>query len=184
MVEIIEIGEDAIIYYWFDSLYLEKIKSQSKRIVERKELENKLKEYHPTLVLDREQNGVPFVIDVNFKHISISHSNGYYAVCLSKQKEVGVDIQTFKDSLDKGRDYFVNEREEPIATDNLSLHLIWIAKEAVYKMKKGRVNDLKEDATIIGIDRIEKKVYVDIDKQRHQVSYIQEEEFILGWTLA
>ncbi|MEO6287434.1 MAG: 4'-phosphopantetheinyl transferase superfamily protein [Dyadobacter sp.] len=69
------------------------------------------------------------------QQLSMSHSGEYVSVYLHKTHAVGVDIQQMKPSISKGADYFLNDDEQRWADldDNVLLHLIWSAKESIFK---------------------------------------------------
>lgn len=103
--------------------------------------------------LEHLDNGAPFLPEYPDQFISISHSKQWYAIQLSKVDEVGVDIQLIKENISEGRSYFVNqEEEENFDLTILNLNLIWSAKEALYKLKKGKVEHYKDSITIIKIE--------------------------------
>ena len=71
----------------------------------------------------------------NFKHISISHSHNYCVVAIS-ENYVGIDIQYTKNNIKILQEKFINKKEKKylkIGNNNLKLHFIWSAKEAIYK---------------------------------------------------
>ena len=83
---------------------------------------------------------------LNFEgYISFSHSGDYACVYIDTEKLVGADIQQMKPSIEKGIDYFLNHEEQSWvnAGDNLLLHLIWSAKEAVFKFAGDADLDLR-----------------------------------------
>jgi len=97
--------------------------------------------------------GQPFIPGHSELFISVSHSNGWCALVLSR-KAVGIDIQTFTSRLDRGMDYFVNKTEKAAFGDPpvlQQLYLTWCAKEAIYKQQEGRINDLKNDVTVFNL---------------------------------
>lgn len=65
-------------------------------------------------------------------HISISHTKGYAAVLLSKNHEVGIDIEYVSDRVKRIADRFLRLDEQAESVTDLLLH--WCAKEAVYKL--------------------------------------------------
>jgi phosphopantetheinyl transferase (holo-ACP synthase) len=126
-------------------------------------------------------SGAPYVEGDENLQISISHSNEWYAIYLSSEHPVGVDIQTIKKNIYKGRSYFVNEFEENnFSMDAKNLHLIWSAKEAVYKLKKGEVMDYKESITVKGIT--DKNITVMIDEEQIECSYVFSSDYSLVFT--
>jgi 4'-phosphopantetheinyl transferase len=96
-------------------------------------------------VIDYDSNRKPHLKD-NSQQLSMSHSGEYVSVYLHKTHSVGVDIQQIKPSISKGADYFLNDNEQTWADleDNLLLHLIWSAKESVFKYVADTNIDLKK----------------------------------------
>ncbi len=71
--------------------------------------------------------------------ISISHSSNYVGIGLSESNEIGIDIQYFKQSIEKIQSKFIHPREAQIIQSSTEiepsdlLHYYWTAKEAIYK---------------------------------------------------
>jgi len=114
------------------------------------------------VLLGHTHAGAPIITNHPEYFVSISHSGEYIAVQWSKFDKVGIDIQIYKTGLRKGSYYFVNEFEERLheMNDN-NLLVIWSAKEAVYKLKKGVVDRYKESISIIKITSDFVEVLVD-----------------------
>jgi 4'-phosphopantetheinyl transferase EntD len=95
-----------------------------------KELSGKEKEicYQPS--------GKPYLAD-NSYHIGISHTKGYVAVILNKEKAVAIDIEKILPRVENIRTHFVNEEEEKAlskANELIHLLLYWSAKESMFKI--------------------------------------------------
>lgn len=95
----------------------------------------------PGAVIAYHDNGKPF-LEHSDRRISISHTDGYVAVMLSGQGEVGVDIEQYGERVCRVASRFVNERE-PVSGVWEQL-LLWSAKETVYKMMNCREVDFRE----------------------------------------
>lgn len=80
-------------------------------------------------------NGKPLLISPNC-HFSLSHSKDFIAVIVSRNKEVGIDIEKMRDNMEHLKEKFLSEKElKAIDTsDILLLHLFWGGKESMYKM--------------------------------------------------
>lgn len=102
--------------------------------------------------LDYTTNGAPVLKSHPELHLSISHSKDWYAVALSDQGPVGVDVQEMKaEGLASGLAYFMSTRELSKKWTDRELYLIWCAKEAWYKWKRGEVESYKENLSIMEI---------------------------------
>ena len=92
------------------------------------------------------KNGTPYC--ENFKYISISHSKKFCGVITSNHL-IGLDIQHFKENLQQICNRFLNSNEKKIADNNdYNLHIMWCAKEAIYKTLNGAACSFKENIYI------------------------------------
>ncbi len=101
--------------------------------------------------LDHLSTGKPFLRDDD-RAISISHSEKYTTVLISKTGNAGVDIQTLKHDIVKGSYYFLSDKELIQIGEqdkNLVMHAYWCAKEVIIKY-----------FTVSGID-FKSKIYVE-----------------------
>ncbi len=64
--------------------------------------------------------------------ISISHTKGYAAMILSKDKRVGVDIEYLDNRVQRVASKFLRKDEKAADLDSLLVH--WCGKETVYKL--------------------------------------------------
>lgn len=152
-METIHLKDDAVIYCWFsDGLHEDTLQRKERRALEREEVLSQLKTIfgEKTTVLHTDF-GQPIIRNTPYSHISISHSDGWYAVFLA-MKPIGIDIQCFRENILKGKHYFVNTEEEKLPQTIENFHLIWGGKEAVYKKYSGHFNDLKNDVTVVQLD--------------------------------
>ncbi len=95
-------------------------------------------------------NGKPFIAGQEELHISISHSANLIAVYLSEKQPVGIDIEQENKVILKATSHFINAAEaltfpEP---DIAQLHLIWGAKEAIFKHYAGKFTELENEVTV------------------------------------
>jgi phosphopantetheinyl transferase len=174
---------DSKLVVWKDNTYFETLeKGLKKRDVEKKAIKEMLNSIDKDLVLKNKSNGAPYILHSSYSNISISHYGGHYAIFLSKEP-VGVDIQTFKNSLVKGRHYFVNETEEStIELTKINLHFIWTAKEAFYKKYSGEIADLKNDVSILEIDEVEKLIRLKYQEDVFALNFAVFEAYVVTWT--
>ncbi|MGN7203311.1 4'-phosphopantetheinyl transferase family protein [Pedobacter sp. SAFR-022] len=88
-----------------------------------------------------DDQGKPYLVNGDYQ-ISFSHSFDYASVMISKDKQVGVDIELIKDKIQKIKNKFLKPEELsglPEQDNTLALYICWCAKEAIYKWygKKG-----------------------------------------------
>ena len=94
-----------------------------------------------------DSNGAPFL--KNNLNISISHTNNYSAIALSKNP-VGIDIQDYREKILSIRDKFINEFEiELIDTHSVNdLTILWSIKESIYKIYKKKGLNFKKNIIV------------------------------------
>ncbi len=96
--------------------------------------------------------GKPYIQDSKYL-ISFSHSHGKSAVIASK-KQVGIDIQYIVPKITRIANKFINETEVDFIKSNHSslnlelLHIIWGAKESLYKAYGKRSLDFKKNMKV------------------------------------
>ena len=104
-------------------------------------------------IFSKDIHGKPHLVDSNY-HVSISHSRNLVAVIASKYL-IGVDIQHFVSKIYRIKHKFVNENEMetiPEAKSFEALHVIWGAKESLYKAYGKRSLDFKKNILITNLD--------------------------------
>ncbi|MBN1158527.1 MAG: 4'-phosphopantetheinyl transferase superfamily protein [Bacteroidales bacterium] len=95
-------------------------------------------------------NRKPFVRG-NSYHISISHSRDLTSILLSKEKQVGIDLEFMSHRISNLAYKFINDKE--YVTDDMELkkyhlYIHWCAKEALYKICDKHDINFKENLTI------------------------------------
>ncbi len=98
----------------------------------------------PTLLY--KDTGQPYLGNEYHENISISHSNGWFAIYLSNEA-VGIDIEINHPRLLEGKHYFLNDAELLNFTSLHHLQIIWGAKEALYKKYEGNFEDIRNEVT-------------------------------------
>ncbi|RLD82931.1 MAG: siderophore biosynthesis protein [Bacteroidetes bacterium] len=96
-------------------------------------------------------NNKPF-LDLSEEHISVSHSGKFATVIISKQYQVGIDIEQVHPRLHKVAEKFLSPEEGAdglgeLSTEHLCLH--WCAKEALYKLYGERKLDFRDHIHIL-----------------------------------
>ena len=80
-------------------------------------------------------------------HISISHTLGYVAVILSRDYEVGVDIEYVSDRVNRISSRFL--RDDEVFADTKDKLIAWCVKETMYKLFSSEhlaLKDIKVDS--------------------------------------
>ena len=97
-----------------------------------------------------DEHGKPFLLNRDY-HISLSHSFDYAAVMISKDKQVGVDIELVKEKVLRIRNKFMTDNELaglPSVDDVSALYICWCAKEAIFKWHGRKGLEFKRDMVI------------------------------------
>lgn len=103
--------------------------------------------HHEKVLIQYDENGQPHIEN---GHISFSHSDHYAAVVYSPDRRVGIDIEDIGTRILALHKYFLTAEEEALhdISDTLTLHKLWGAKEAIYKLLGGGALDFHNDIII------------------------------------
>ncbi|OJW78611.1 MAG: hypothetical protein BGO69_01090 [Bacteroidetes bacterium 46-16] len=111
-----------------------------------------LKEDFPLFNIQADEHDKPR-IHGNSYYFSISHSWPYVAAIISPERECGIDIQTWHESIQKIQHKFLSSREQELFNnDSKLLTMAWCAKEAAYKWQGRRGVDFIDHLPIISVD--------------------------------
>ena len=95
-------------------------------------------------------------------HVSISHTLGYVAVILSREYEVGIDIEYISDRVSRISSRFLRVDEEfTNITDKL---IAWCAKETMYKLFSSEhlaLKDIKVDPQLRLVTNLNRNVVLE-----------------------
>lgn len=117
-----------------------------------------------------DSSGKPFLSGENAPLISISYARDTIAIYLSESKIVGIDIEFISTKIQKISSLFISDKESMRFPNinNEILHLIWGAKETVFKLHGGDFEDLKNEVEIIDIN-IESKQIATLSRFGNQI---------------
>lgn len=130
----------------------------------------------------RDANGKPHFKNQPWE-LSLSHSKQMIACIIDKSgRPAGVDIELIRDSIGKLAPKFVSENDStPFKEGPMHEHLIWGAKEVLYKIHSRKSLDFKSHLNVIFYEKLEGK----IKKYPHSDSYLldfkQVGNFLLVW---
>lgn len=104
--------------------------------------------FHLNQTIDYKPTGKPYIKD---GFISFSHSQNIIIAGYSKQHELGIDIEFYKQKIERVAHKFIHPKEERlIATDRIkNLTNIWSLKEAIYKLEDIPGLRFKEDMQVL-----------------------------------
>lgn len=97
----------------------------------------------------KDEFGKPYLEDSEY-HISFSHSNEMVAV-IGSPNNVGIDIQKYVDKIDRIKHKFLSEKElQYLHGEHIKekLHILWGAKESLYKAYGRKKVEFKEHLAI------------------------------------
>ena len=86
----------------------------------------------PQAAIGHNPDGSPNIIDSNL-NISISHSRDYVAIALNAHQRIGIDIESWRDSLNIVREKFLTTHEIAVYNSPQLLLQAWTSKEAIFK---------------------------------------------------
>ena len=86
----------------------------------------------PTATIGHNPDGSPNIIGSNL-NISISHSHNHVAIALNPHQRIGIDIESWRDSLNIVREKFLTTHEIAVYNSPQLLLQAWTSKEAIYK---------------------------------------------------
>jgi phosphopantetheinyl transferase (holo-ACP synthase) len=116
--------------------------------------------------------GKPFL--KNGFQVSISHSGNLIALIVSERHPVGIDIERLRESIIRTSQKFVsvNERSELGEENEIEkLHIIWGAKEVLFKMYEIGEVDFKKDLLIAPFHFPCDSIYGEINKPGFQKGF-------------
>ena len=153
----------------------------NKRAVEKRGVQMLLEKLgYGGLEVQYRETGQPYLKQKPGLFLSISHAKGWYAITIGTEP-VGIDIELASSRLKQGQDYFRNVRELPFSEDETALQLMWGAKEAFYKLKEGKIADLKEEVTLVKI--LEEKLIIEFESDKYELGFRVFGDVFLVFTL-
>jgi 4'-phosphopantetheinyl transferase EntD len=130
----------------------------------------------------------PYLRDNSF-NISITHSNLFTSIILSRGKRVGIDMEYMTGRIDKvahkfiGKDEFITDEKE---YQRYHLYIHWCAKEALYKLCNKPRLIFREDL-IISPFQIDERgtIHAKMDTgqimEEFDLHYFKHENYIIVW---
>lgn len=130
-------------------------------------------------------------------HFSISHCDDFAAAIVSRDKRVGIDIETVSERVQVVKDKFINNIESGIISrfenpmsDLMKYTLMWSCKETMFKWYGEGQVDFKKHLQLQAIynDEIKKCIFTDFlfTKEKARLLKLQTvflEKFALSWLI-
>lgn len=172
---------NGIIYLWFCP-ELTAAKGSAKRKIEIEQVGQLIEALKIEDKIQYKESGAPYLPKYIYTSISISHSDGYFAVYISNVP-AGVDIQVYKGRLIEGQHYFLSSAEQGRFNTVQDLQVIWGAKEAFYKQLEGNVQDLKNEVAITEINYESGKIVLEFQDDSFELSFNLTKDYCLVYTM-
>jgi 4'-phosphopantetheinyl transferase len=134
-------------------------------------------------------HGKPYLVTLPY-HISLSHSFKYAAVMISKNGQVGIDIEQIQQKVERIAPRFLNPGELKAAKQDPqlveSLYAYWCAKEAVYKCHGQKNVSFANDISLQPFRfETEGSIQARLTKEPFQldytVDYLQYQDYMIGY---
>ena len=103
-----------------------------------------------SIKIENELNGKPILKGTNW-HVSVSHSNNWLFIQTTPLFQPGIDIEPLREKIVRIAPRFLNDTDFINLQDwpqLLGLHLIWGAKEAIYKSYSQKGLDFRKEIFI------------------------------------
>jgi len=94
-----------------------------------------------------DEAGKPYLAGRNW-HISVTHTDRFAGVILSKKVRVGIDMEKIRPRIEKVKEKFLSDEELDALAEDFRLDYLtlgWCAKEALYKLYGYRSMDFREN---------------------------------------
>lgn len=147
-----------------------------------------LDEGFPIFKIETSHLGKPYLPKSENRHFSISHSFPYIAAAISTQKNIGVDVQVYRDKISNIQHKFLSAEEQLICDNHIKdITSFWCAKEAVFKwFGNGEVDFIKQMPIILfdkkaQPNQLKMNFLRDDTPQALTISEWQDVDFAMAW---
>lgn len=135
-----------------------------------------------------DDSGKPYLAN-HPHHFSLSHSNEYAAVMISKTRKVGIDIEIIKSKIEKVQHKFLADEELAFLTSESrieKLYICWCAKEALYKLNGKKETSFKDhiklsDFACADEGTLSAKIEKNGRAKKYTVNFKKFEGYMLGY---
>ncbi len=121
------------------------------------------------------------------KHfLGISHSDKHTAIGISLKHTIGIDIEEKNRDFTKTAQKFLHKNERKWALTNDDFHLIWCAKESLYKLIPFASPNFSEHYEVFFHNELHNQPYISVNyRQQHvyTVNIFKNPEFLLTWAV-
>lgn len=158
------------------------IKSEeSRQEYEARFLEVMLQKYLGDVQLIHESNGAPLFKNRSGLNISISHSVNWFAIYVSEEENIGIDIEIHSERIKRIANYFLTEKEVDLLQPTTEqLRVCWGVKESVFKLYRGKIKSILNEIEVVSIEK--NQAIAKCENRKIRLAYQQEELFTLVFT--
>jgi 4'-phosphopantetheinyl transferase len=124
-------------------------------------------------------------------HISFSHTRNFAAVMFHRTKNIGIDVETVRERIEKISHKFLNDEERAFIENPKridTLHVIWGAKEVLFKMYgKGGLdfkNQMRVHPFITGDGNVDAELKTDGEISRYKINYFFTDNLIVVYAIS
>lgn len=133
-------------------------------------------------LLEKDENGKPYIQGSTWS-VSFSHSRNMIACIIDKSgSDVGIDIEEMRERIVELSSKFVSEKDITLETGMKHCHLVWGAKEVLYKIYSKKELEFLEHLSVNLKDEnkgyIQKGAYI----SSHSINYAELKNFMLVWS--
>lgn len=131
--------------------------------------------------LRHELNGAPILNHQPGLHISISHSDNWFAIYVSTKQHIGIDLEIHSIQIERTKKYFLTKSEmESLQPTIEEAKICWGIKESVFKMLRGNMKSMLEEVEIVSIGKNEARAK--FQNQMIKIKHQQSQSFVLVYT--
>ena len=139
--------------------------------------------------LNYDENGKPHLNDGSF--ISITHSHNFTGIILSKEKEVGIDIEMQRDKILRIAHKFTPFEEYKTLANTAAiirkLTIVWGAKESLYKILSQKGLSFLHHINVKDFSFEKQKTTAEIDyeglRTQYKIKFLEFEDFTCVYAL-
>ncbi len=125
----------------------------------------------------------PFLPNEAF-HFSISHCGDYAAAIVSRERQVGIDVEAPVEKILRISEKFITPGERAIASPHdalITTTLSWSAKECIFKWYGDGAVDFRKDINLLSISG--EMVDLDFREKKLEVNYKVFPQIVLSWLI-
>ena len=134
-------------------------------------------------LLKKDEFGKPYLEGLNTS-ISFSHSRDMVACLVDHDgKAAGIDIEESRDKINIIAPKFLNGQDHTPYEGTKHYHLVWGAKEVLYKIYSRKELDFKSHLTVNFYEKFEGIIHKGEFRKKYDLDFLDFNNFILVWNV-